>query len=265
MIFKKPHLYVAFRIVKFLMRLCLSKVDAIVVHSHITYNLVVAAFPALKAKLYVIPIPIEPVAPSSQPLREKADGDKWIILPGFVTPYKGHIVAIQALQYLPNNYKLVIAGGVHPKNKKAANYWSELLSCIDSLSMMSRVYITGFIESANDQANLFGLADAFLLPYEEVGQSGSAVLADALAQDKPVITSLAQSMFVYRMNPETADSSIAVSMKRPRKIASLIKSAVEEDDIRRSSRISALERVYSLYGASASRKAYHQMFDKITR
>jgi glycosyltransferase involved in cell wall biosynthesis len=70
-------------------------------------------------------------------------------------------------------------------------------------------------------------ADAFVLPYDEVGQSGSAVLADALSHGKPVITSLARSMFVYRHDNDTVFSSVAVDVSDPEKLAATIIDATD--------------------------------------
>lgn len=182
----------------------LDACEAIVVHTHDTYTLVVSALPKIRSKVHVVQIPIAPVDSNcAVPSIRKKEGDIWLLLPGFVSPYKGHRHAINALQKLPENYKLVIAGGRHPKDRGATRYWMELLTEVESRGLQSQVIFTGFLPTGAEQAAILKQADLFLLPYDEVGQSGSAVLADALAYDRPVVTSRARSMYAYRMSQDT--------------------------------------------------------------
>jgi glycosyltransferase involved in cell wall biosynthesis len=46
---------------------------------------------------------------------------QYIGIYGFLSPYKGHLVALKALEYLPEDYHLLIIGGEHPhgRDKKA--------------------------------------------------------------------------------------------------------------------------------------------------
>jgi glycosyltransferase involved in cell wall biosynthesis len=209
----------------------LRRCDAIVVHSHDTYSLVVSAFPRLRAKLSIVQIPIEPIdAGTTPPSIMKREGDKWLVLPGFVSKYKGHEHAISALNELPTNHKLVIAGGRHPKDRSATRYWMNLISTIEKKGLEDRVIFTGFLPTGVEQAALLKQGDIFLLPYDEVGQSGSAVLADALAHDKPVITSRARSMYAYRMTQDTVYSSVSTDVTDHKNFADVIRAGLEPTD-----------------------------------
>lgn len=198
--------------------------DAIVLHSKDTHKLFVATFPELKKRVHVVPIPIERarVEPVASPLT-KDPRDTWVMVPGFVSRYKGHAHVLAALRHLPETFKLVVAGGVHPKDKGGNDYWMDLIQQADVWGLQSRTIFTGFLTDPAEQAAVLGQADVFVLPYDEVGQSGSAVLADVLSYDRPVITSRARSMFVYRMDKDTAFSSIAVDVGQAAEMAGLIR------------------------------------------
>ena len=209
----------------------LRRAAAIVLHSQETHKLFVEAYPDLKKRVHVVPIPIERVASAGvKPPFVKSSRDAWVMIPGFVSRYKGHGHMLAALQHLPESYKLVVAGGVHPKDKNGGDYWRDLIQQADVWGLQSRILFTGFLNDPASQAAMLEQADVFLLPYDEVGQSGSAVLADALSFDKPVITSRARSMFVYRMDKDTAFSSIAVDVGDPKALATVIRSCIRGED-----------------------------------
>lgn len=240
----------------------LDKCDAVVVHSDDTFAQLVLKYPNLRKKTKVIPIPIAPIeAESVEPLYQKETGDVWILQPGFVCPYKGHRKSIHALQHLPRHFKLVIAGGRHPKDRTAGNYWMELLREIEQKKLESRVLFTGFLPSDEQQAAILKQADVFLLPYDEVGQSGSAVLADALSYNRPVITSQARSMYVYRMSQDTLFSSASINVDDSEGLARIIRESISDDDsarIARKHRLAALKR----FSLQAIGEAYHNIYDQ---
>jgi glycosyltransferase involved in cell wall biosynthesis len=210
------------------MKESLRRADAIILHSKDTRAQCLAAYPKLKKRLHLLPIPVERVNASGVvPPFRKRPGEKWIVLPGFVSRYKGHRHLLEALQFLPEDHRVVFAGGVHPKDRTGHEYWAGLLAAIDALGYHERVLFTGFLGDPAEQAAVLGQADAFVLPYDEVGQSGSAVLADALSHAKPVITSLARSMFVYRHDSDTVFSSAAVDVTDPEKLAATILAAID--------------------------------------
>jgi glycosyltransferase involved in cell wall biosynthesis len=208
-------------------REALRRADAIVLHSGYTQRLLLRAFPEIKKKIRVIPIAIEALPPGSSVHWTKGGEEKWVIVPGFVSAYKGHDYALRAMELLPENYKLVVAGGLHPKDPGSSEMWMQLLAKMDELGLRKRVVFTGFIENPAEQAALFEQADAFLLPYHEVGQSGSAALADVLAYGRPVITSWAKSMFVYRMESDMVNACISVDVGKPGALADAIRGGIE--------------------------------------
>lgn len=211
------------------MRRSLRRTDAIILHSLYTQRLLIRAFPELRKKIHVVPIAIETFPPSKAGKWVKVEGDRWIVLPGFVSSYKGHDYALAALKLLPKTHKLVVAGGLHPKDSASAETWMALLGKADEFKVRDRLVFTGFLEDPGEQAEIFEKADLFLLPYNEVGQSGSAALADVMAYGRPVVTSFAKSMFVYRMDRDTVNSTISVDVGNPKLLASCILNCLESD------------------------------------
>lgn len=239
----------------------LHRADAIVLHSKDTWKYFVETFPRLKKRVHVIPIPIERV-PSGQviPAFVKHPRETWVMVPGFVSRYKGHGHLLSALKHLPESYKMVVAGGVHPKDKTGSDYWMDLIQQADAWGLQSRVVFTGYLGDPAQQGAVLAQADVFVLPYDEVGQSGSAVLADALSYDRPVLTSRARSMFVYRMEKDTAFSSIAVDVGEPQAFAATIKQCVIGEDKyhaeTREHRAAARER----YSLDRTQAAYERVY-----
>lgn len=241
----------------------LCRCKAIVVHSHDTYTQLVSTYPKLRKRVHIIQIPIASIASSDSPRQiTKKLGDVWMVLPGFVSPYKGHGDAINALEHLPENFKLVIAGGRHPKDRGASRYWMELLGVIEAKGLQDKVLFTGFLATGGEQAAILKQADLFILPYKEVGQSGSAVLADALAYDRPVVTSRARSMFAYRMSQDCVYSSVSTDVSDAKNFATQIQNSFldkAEDSHVASQRKAAVKR----YSLSSIGFAYEQLYKDV--
>jgi glycosyltransferase involved in cell wall biosynthesis len=207
----------------------LRRATAIVVHTAATYQHLLAAYPQAKRKAFVIPLPVDSeFPPAAPPAYRKMPGERWVVVPGFISPYKGHTDAVAAVGHLPDHFRLVIAGGPHPKDRSSRTCWNQLLAAIDAANLQKRVVITGFLEDPAERAAILAQADCFFLPYKEVGQSGSAALGDALASLKPVITSKATTMFAYRSQVDTVFSSVAVDAQKPAAVAELIQRCVNE-------------------------------------
>jgi len=239
----------------------LERADAIVLHSKDTLKYFVETFPRLKKRVHVIPIPIEPVASDHvTPAFVKPPRETWLMVPGFVSRYKGHGHLLATLKHLPESFKMVVAGGVHPKDKTGGDYWMDIIQQADAWGLQSRVLFTGFLGDPAEQAAVLSQADVFVLPYDEVGQSGSAVLADALSHDRPVLTSRARSMFVYRMDKDTAFSSIAVDVGEPESFAATIKRCATNEALHfpdtRDHRAVARER----YSLERTQAAYERVY-----
>ncbi|MBI3866513.1 MAG: glycosyltransferase [Planctomycetia bacterium] len=234
----------------------LERVRTIVVHTQTSADLLADCFPRVQGKIRVVPIPIaaRPVAPVCR--LEKRVDDVWLMMTGFVMEFKQHRLALAALRCLPENYRLVIAGGPQPHFRSSREYWRELIRHVHLTGLTDRVTITGFIADRNEYLSVLDQADVFLMPYREVGQSASASLADILCFEKPIITSAAVSLCEYRDDAETWATTVTGHVDDPQQFAAEIQKlhgqcqdpeAVFKMHIRNAVRRYSMEKIAAMY------------------
>ncbi|MBI3534459.1 MAG: glycosyltransferase [Deltaproteobacteria bacterium] len=120
-----------------------------------------------------------------QPLQSKKSETKKVILVfGFFSEDKGQDIAIEAFQYLPKNYKLILAGGV--RRKKDQKYMEYCLKHIANFNLGNQVEITGYV-AAQDIKGYFEQSDLVLAPFRQT--TGSASLAQALSYGTAILAS----------------------------------------------------------------------------
>lgn len=122
-----------------------------------------------------------------------AETDKLLGVFGFLSPYKGIETAIRATRLLPEQYKLLVFGAVHPEalpfGKPAVPYIEELTELVapsapdqSGFKGVERVLFCGAPENADFHRRMAG-CDFLLLPYAEVGQTSSGPASMALDVD----------------------------------------------------------------------------------
>ncbi|TWT10687.1 hypothetical protein [Reyranella sp. CPCC 100927] len=125
---------------------------------------------------------------------------------GFLSSYKGFEVAIRALRLLPEDYHLLVFGGVHPQNIKKHQeidpYVASLLKeggigqptagAPDVASrrndLTDRIHFLGVL-SDDAFTSAMAVCDTVVLPYLEVGQSSSGPVSIALEMGCRVLAS----------------------------------------------------------------------------
>jgi glycosyltransferase involved in cell wall biosynthesis len=107
---------------------------------------------------------------------------------GFITPYKGHEVALDALKRLPGHYHLALVGGPHPEARGDATLDRVLAAARRSRELAGRVRVTGYAEP--DLVDLYHAATDFCVaPYYDIKFAGSGAITWALSSGKPIIAS----------------------------------------------------------------------------
>ncbi|QKD04796.1 hypothetical protein EB235_27665 [Mesorhizobium loti R88b] len=132
--------------------------------------------------------------------RYNIEGKKFLGCFGFLNEYKGIEVAVRAMKYLPEDYHLLIVGGLHPegilRHTIDQPYIKKLMNEIEftdeeeisSSNLIERVHFCGAL--GNREFNEVMLAcDAIILPYAEVGQTSSGPAAMALDLARPIYCS----------------------------------------------------------------------------
>jgi len=121
-------------------------------------------------------------------LRHSED-DVLLAIIGFVANTKGIHHAIDALSFLPGNFKLAVIGGLHPSQGYTSDYLQQLLDQVIERGLQSRFYLTGYIEDDSVLFSAISECDICLFPYDLGFYRAvtSASVSMATASHKPAI------------------------------------------------------------------------------
>jgi len=125
-------------------------------------------------------------SPAAKAALGLAPTDTLLTMFGFVSPYKGHDLAIQALERLPEHVHLAICGGSHPEADD--DHLASLITLVHDLDLDDRVKITGWLGPAEAE-RYYAATDICLAPYTTTDLSASGAITWALASGKPIIGS----------------------------------------------------------------------------
>ena len=170
----------------------IKKADLIIVHNKATkQSLINHGFKKPKIKTIRMPIPTLSIKGSSTHIKKSLGYKKKDIIfctVGFISRTKGVDQAVKALLLLPENYKLAIIGGLHPRGQDA-QYLKEIEEFIKENNLESRVYISGYIKDDQKLNMYIRECDICVYPYDAEYYSyvSSAALSNAIANHKPVI------------------------------------------------------------------------------
>ncbi len=166
--------------------------DAVIVHNEVTAQCL-RDYGIPSDRIFKIPHPVyeisePPVSHDVDGWLNKKDGDVILCMVGFLHRYKGTTAAIKALNFLPENYKLLLAGSVKGDSDEVS-FEDKVTDLIDQHNLKDRVYITGFIEDDNRLNGLIRECDVCVYPYDKVyyANASSGALNLALANDMPVV------------------------------------------------------------------------------
>ena len=161
-----------------------------VVHTRLLRRaLVDAGIPAASIKLIPCgsPPPVEQMdADEAKAALGYGPTDRVLVIFGFVSGYKGHRVAVEALRSLPAEYHLAIVGGPNPQVNDLA--FDEVLQKSRRPRLAERVRVTGYVPFS-DMRLYSSAADIVLAPYVTADLASSAAITWAMASGHPVIAS----------------------------------------------------------------------------
>ncbi|MFC1566324.1 glycosyltransferase [bacterium] len=111
---------------------------------------------------------------------------------GFISSYKGYNTIINALNYLPKNYKLIIFGSQHPHSVQVFNEISkdidDIIQIIGDNNLKDRIVFAGTLKD-DDFIKALYACDFTVLPYIETNQSASGIAALTLETKVKVLFS----------------------------------------------------------------------------
>lgn len=161
--------------------------------------------------------------PAPRIIPRRSAGDEIVLtIFGFVAKYKGYDEAIEALDNLPERYRLVIAGGTHPGNAMDDTF--ERLKEREG----ARLEITGWLEE-EDIAAVMARTDIVLAPYHRNGPAGSGAVTWAICHGRPVIASQTVSFSEIQ---EEAGCFAMVPPGDAQALADAIRTVAEDDALK---------------------------------
>jgi glycosyltransferase involved in cell wall biosynthesis len=183
-------------------------VDHIFVHTEKMKTELVSEYGVAPGKVSTIPFGIYNCVPNTVLTTAEAksrlglsSSEKTILFFGRILPYKGLGYLVEAFRLLANrdnSYRLIIAG--EPK-KESAQYWDEIRKTIQRERFGEQVIQKIKFISDDDIEVYFKAADALVLPYTLIFQSG--VLFMAYSFGLPVIATDVGSLRDYIIEGET--------------------------------------------------------------
>jgi glycosyltransferase involved in cell wall biosynthesis len=112
-----------------------------------------------------------------------ADSDTVIGMFGYISAYKGHLDALEAIRHMPPNYKLLVFGRQHPQtlktDGKVDEYLQQLQAKVLEKGINDRVFFMGEL-GHDDFLAAAASVDVVWLPYYENGQDGSGIASICL-------------------------------------------------------------------------------------
>jgi glycosyltransferase involved in cell wall biosynthesis len=159
---------------KFMTRLVLRRVDAMIVHSDKEKGEILEFDPTARVRKHLLPLFTYQAVPET-----RDDGNLHLLFFGFVRPYKGLDILLKAIAILKDRaVSLKIAG----------EFWNgkdEYLAIIEEYGIADKVDIIDRYLSDHEMSRCFAWADLVVLPYRKSRTSG--VIATAYGYGKPVL------------------------------------------------------------------------------
>jgi len=160
--------------------------DAVIVHTAGTVETLSQYTKVPRAITIPLAIHVRPTIQPTEASKAKLglSGKRVIVMFGFVSPAKGHDLAVAVLRELPDDVVLYIAGDA--RTAEDIEYLRGLQEKVKSEGLDHRVIFHGYVKD-EDAPAVMSAADVVLMPYRHVVQS--AALSNALAYLKPVLAS----------------------------------------------------------------------------
>lgn len=138
-----------------------------------------------------------------------AEKDIVLVFVGRIIPEKGVIELLNSMNFLPENYKLLIVGSSNFGTKTNTKYEKKVKEIIDAMS--NRIAFTGFVHNSQI-AKMYNVGDISIIPsmFED---PAPLVVMEAMAAGLPIITTGSGGIKEY------CDSSCALFVDRNKDIS----------------------------------------------
>lgn len=164
------------------LRAMYALLDHIFVHTELCKEELIREYRVVPGKVSVIPYGLNTYVPDTPLSKSEAravlgleEMERVLLFFGQIAPYKGLDILLEALNVSSlqqPNYRLIVAGRA---KRGSETYWQALRSCVEG--ERSRVLLKDTFIPDSDVPLLFKAADALILPYRAIYQSGPLSLA----------------------------------------------------------------------------------------
>lgn len=175
-------------------------------------------------KVTYLPIGIKPLAydeEKAQAIKKEYPGKKIVFSLGRLVEYKGFEYLVDAAQYLPDDYVVLIGGTGPLKNS--------LTEQISSQKLNNKVVLLGRVND-EDLPSYYGACDLFCLSSIMKTEAFAIVQIEAMSIGKPIVATRIPHSGVAWVN-EDGVSGLDVEVKNPKAIADGIRTIVEDPDL----------------------------------
>lgn len=206
-------------------------------------------------KTTFIPIGIEPLIPEEESvdkIRHDFEGKKLVFSLGRLIPYKGYEHLIRAASYLPEDYKVVIAGSGPLRDS--------LQKKIDQLELHGKVTLAGYLED-KDLPAWFAAADVFVLPSVTKNEAFGIVQIEAMSVGTPVVATRIPGSGVSWVNKEGV-SGLNVEPRNPEDLARAILEITKDEIAHRSFGDGAKSRFEEMFRKELMIKELEKLYEK---
>lgn len=172
-------------------------------------------------KVTYLPIGIKPLVYEEEKvlkIRKEYPGKKVVFSLGRLVEYKGFEYLVEAAQYLPDDY-VVLIGGTGPLEKDLSNH-------IKKLNLENKVKLLGRI-SDEDLPNYYGACGLYCLSSIMKTEAFAIVQIEAMSFGKPIVATKIPHSGVAWVNADGI-SGINVGIKNPLEIAVAIRKILED-------------------------------------
>ena len=191
-------------------------------------------------KTVCIPIGIAPVTydmDGAEKFRSLYPGKKIVFALGRLVPYKGYEYLIDAADYLPDNY-IILIGGVGPLRE-------ELEERIQKQHLQKKVRLLGYIQQ-EDLAELYGACSVFVMSSMMKTEAFGIVQIEAMSCGRPVVATTIPGSGVSWVN-ENGFSGLNIPPRDARSLALAINAVCQDEDVYMRFSAGAMERYETVF------------------
>jgi len=172
-------------------------------------------------KTVCLPIGIDEICPEDEKvrmLRAHYPGKKIVFSLGRLVPYKGYRYLVEAANYLPEDYVVLIGGNGPLKD--------ELQDQIKSLGLEDKVKLLGRVED-EDLPTCYGACDLFCLSSVQKTEAFAIVQIEAMSCSKPIVATRIPHSGVSWVNAHD-ESGLNAAPRDAQGLATCIKEVIED-------------------------------------